>query len=336
MFPMRSCAFIFYGDPSPDYLGVFSESVTHLHPADRAPTERSPDLLCVVHDLFHETLPPFSFFESLSPARMMLLPAVPCRETLREVLNIVRRLEGMPLLEAGVSRENLAAAMRGYVGVASSALDPPALPVFLASELDLLYPYPPLLRDDLEVDRSPELFLVHAGSSLAEGDTYSPGDAYPDKKSALTVVAPPSTPGALLYLLSRLNPGARVTLHAAFGGQGAVETEDLYLYRKHESELVDALRLIHENSLDLYGVRHTPDPYLARCQHWRPSTHLFRVWFADLFRTKPIVSLREVEHFADLFDLEPEGMDLDEIEAVDYYGRKGGVVCRRNLFIFSP
>ena len=315
MFPLQSAAYILYGTPSAEYLNIFPEQVHRLVPPAYALPPVEGNVLYVATDLFHATMPPDAFFAALAPSRVLLLPAVPCRETLRRLLNVVRARQGEPPLETTVSDDNLAASMRGYVGIASGANAPP-LPRIVTPELDLLDPYPPLSGERLIVDGAPRIFRPSVSPVNADFE----------------VEAPPTEPGSLVYHLSRLPTGACVALRAAFGGPGARESRDLFLYRRHENDLLHALRLIHQNGLVQFSVDHLPDPYLSR------SSHLFgddrTTWLTDLFRTKPVLSVREVSRFADVFGITQT--PFDGAAATDYYGTEGVVFSCPGLFIFLP
>ena len=370
-----------YGTPSDDFTALFSETVVPVMPPYELP-ELPQNGLLVLHDLHYTRLPCHAFFETAVAARnrLLLLPAVPCRETLRLLLNTVFSLQGMPQLEEDVHDLNLAAAMRGYVGVVygNNVVSEPFH--YVNPDYNLLYPYPPLFQNDLVVETEPVCFQVYtvdcakdpraklahlvqhlraadAGKTiiLAESDSAEVRGAMPinsdvsfvtssfeveDKNvDRVVVLTPPPDESGLLFLISRLKPGGEAILYGSYLGPAAPESEDLYKYRWHESDLLHALLLIQENSIPYFGDDHSPMPYLLDTYAWRQEPSIV-LWVHDLFRNKPVVPLRELRRFVRQFDPGADVTPLLEAfsfsEVVDHYGTKGRVVLWKDLLVFQP
>jgi hypothetical protein len=367
-----------YGTPSDDFLSLFSDKVVALHPPYSLPEFPQQGLL-VLHDLHYTRLPCDAFFEAAAAKRnrFLLLPAVPCRETLRLLLNTVVSLQGMPQLEEDVHDLNLAAAMRGYVGVVYGNNLVPEPFRYLTPDYHVLYPYPPLLKNDLVVETEPAFFQVftvdcvkdpHAklkhlvehlrtaekGRTIivAESDSADLRGAIPnvtfiassfevDEKNVdrIVVMTPPPDESGLVYLLSRLNPGGEAILYGTYLGPTGPESEDLYKYRWHESDLLHALLLIQENSIPYFGDDHSPMRYLVDTYAWRQEPSIVS-WVQDLFRNKPVVPVREVQQFVRQFeplaDVNAIVESFSFSEVVDHYGTKGRAVLWKDLLVFQP
>ena len=353
MFPMKNRAFLMYGEPCDAFFEAFNL------PVEREAHPGQPKTLYVVR------AGSFPAIEALHAKSLflVLMDAAPCRNALRAALNFVRRVDGGAALDESVSDANLAAAMRGVVGMVRGFSEV-YVPPFRCITNNRLVPYPPLAENDLELSDGPTLFRGYTAKddkhklqllrerlradarSLVVASSFAtplgpnvcvvtPDQAVPAEPTFddLFFLQPPPS---LVRFLSAAKPGANVHLFATYSGDGQPETPELYEYRKQENELSKTLKLVLDNSLLFYNPTHTTNPYLLPLMDWRAPPSALQ-WGKDAFRNNPVIPLRDWRRLVRLVGGGEEILDAllacDDVAGADDV--RGTVRCVEKKLYFA-